>query len=182
MNKIVDNATQIPLLKDVRISTAPMPLYFAHWRGLIDNGVRIRQTIAEPQEQGGLDITLLQREAVKRGVMSIWGSVSTKRLPLEKLAGVEEWLQLFCSKLNLCIRGSKPIERLQLVRTTKPKFLAYYAGFYANYMELTLYIGSGRNRDGADVIRRERSEVDESTRNWDLLAQQLPLTVLVETK
>jgi len=180
MTKIVDISTRIPLLKDVRVRTAPLPLYYAHWRGLVDNAFRIRQTIAEPREHGGLDLVLIQREAVRRGVMSIWGKVPAKKLCLEKLAGAEEWLQKLASKINLSIQGSKPVEKLQLVRTDKPRFLAYYASFYANYMEVVIYIDSGEDIDGASVNRRERSTVDESTRDWKLLAEQLPMTVWVK--
>jgi len=180
MSKITDISVQIPLLKDVRVRTAPMPLYYAHWRGLVDNAFKIRQAIAEPPEHGGLDLVLSQHESVKRGVMAICGRVPAKKLVIEKLAGAEEWLQLFCAKINLCILGSKPIEKLQLVRTDKPRFLAYYAPFYADYMEVVIYIDSGRNIDGANVFRRERSTVDEATRDWKLLAEQLPLTVWVK--
>jgi len=180
MNKITGISMQIPLLRDVRVSTAPMPLYYAHWRGLVDNAFRIRQTIAEPLEHGGLDLTLAQRESVRRGVMTIWGRIPAKNLLTEKLTGAEEWLQQFSAKINLSIRGSKPIEKLQLVRTDKPRFLAYYASFYANYMEVVIYIDSGEDIDGASVTHLPRSRVDESTRDWKLLAEQLPLTVWVK--
>jgi len=180
MSKINDVSVQVPLFKDVRVSTAPMPLYYAHWRGLVDNAFRIRQTIAEPQEHGGLDLTLLQRESVRRGVMTIWGRVPAKKLLIEKVAGAEEWLQQFCAKINLSIQGSKPIEKLQLVRTDKPRFLAYYAPFYANYMEVVIYVDSGEDIDGASVTHLPRSRVDESTRDWKRLAEQLPLTVWIK--
>jgi hypothetical protein len=180
MTETTDISTRIPLLKDVKVRTAPMPLYFAHWRGLVDNAFRIRQTIAEPKEHGGLDLTLSQHESVKRGVMTICGHVPAKDFLTEKLAGAEEWLQKLCSKVNLGIQGSKPIEKLQLVRLTRTRFLAYYASFYANYMEVLIYIDSGEDIDGASVTHRERSRVDESTRDWKLLADQLPVTIWVK--
>ncbi len=183
MSKVTDLSMRIPLLRDVRVRTAHMPLYYAHWRGLVENAFRIRQTIAEPIEHGGLDITLAQHESVKRGVMTIWGRIPAKKLLLEKIAGAEEWLQQFSAKINLSIQGSKPIEKLQLVRTDKPRFLAYYTSFYANYMEAIIYIDSGEDIDGASVTHLPRSKVDESTRDWKLLAEQLPLTVWIkETK
>lgn len=180
MSKITDVETRIPLLGELRVSTAPLPLYYAHWRGLVDNAFRIRQTIAEPITHGGLDLILNQRESVRRGVMTIWGQISTKTLLLEKVAGAQEWLQLLSAKINLAIQGSKPIEKLQLCRTGKPRFLAYYASFYANYMEVVIYMDSGEDIDGASVIHLPRSRVDESTRDWKLLAEQLPLTVWVK--
>jgi len=177
-----DIATKIPLLRDIRVSTAPMPLWYSHWRGLTTNAFIIRQDIATPFENGGLDFSLCQHETVRRGVETIWGKVPTTTLLLNEKAGAEEWLQAICNKINLGIKGSKPIEHLQLARTTKPRFLAYYAPFYANYMELVLYIDDCAHIDGATVTHLPRSRVDESTRDWKRLAEQLPIDVWIEAK
>jgi len=167
----------IPLLKELRVRTAPMPLYFAHWRGLVENALTIRQSIAKD-----LKINLNQRECTHRGVQCIWGKIPIK--PRDLLTpdrkGVEEWLREICTKLNQSIAGSIPIEHLQLCRTDKPHFLAYYASFYANYMEIVLYIDSGAKIDGADVTHLPRSYVDESTRDWKRLAEQLPLEIWIK--
>ena len=167
----------IPLLSELRVKTAPMPLYFAHWRGLADNGMQIRQSIAKD-----LNINLLQRENVRRGVLTIWGKIPAKTLLSPKRNGAEEWLTDICTKINLGISGSIPIDYLRLCRCTKTRFLAYYASFYANYMEIILYIDSGSDIDGATVTHLPRSVVDESTRDWSRLAEQLPLEIWIKTK
>jgi hypothetical protein len=181
MSKPTDIENRVPLLKEVRVATARMPLYYAHWRGLVDNALEIRQTISQPRDRG-FGLTFSQHESVRRGVCTIWGRISAKWFLADKLSGTQEWLQKFCTAINLCIQGSKPIEKLQLVRTDKPHFLAYYASFYANYMEIIIYIDSGEDIDGADVDHLPRSKVDETTRNWKLLAEQLPLEVWIETE
>jgi hypothetical protein len=157
-----------------------MPLYYAHWEGPVGKAFEIRQAIARPLEHGGLDLTLAQHESVRRGVTTIWGAIPAKWLLTGKLTGAEEWLQQISAKINLCILGSIPIEKFQLVRTDKTRFLAYYASFFANYMEVVIYIDSGENIDGASVTHLPRSRVDESTRDWKLLAEQLPLTVWIK--
>ena len=165
----------IPLLNEVRVKTAPMPLYFAYWRGFADNGLIIRQSIAKD-----LGLNFLQRENVRRGVLTIWGKIPAKDLISSQRNGAEEWLKQILNKINLAIQGSTPIQHLQLCRCTKTRFLAYYSSFYANYMEIVIYIDSGSDIDGATVEHLERSKVDETTRDWKRLIEQLPLEIWIK--
>lgn len=168
----------IPLLKEIQVKTAPMPLYYAMWGSVITPALGIRQALSDPRFS--IQLYTGQYESVRRGVLRIHGQVSDTFLLDPVRNGAEEWINQLVSVINLSIRGSQPISHLQLCRTTKPKFLAYYAPFYANYMEFVLYIGSCRKRDGATVISLPRSSVDESTRDWKRLAEQLPLDIWIK--
>lgn len=175
MKEITD---QVPLLEEVQIHNPPMPLWYAHWTELANIALQIRQHIARPLRKGGLDFSLTQYENTQRGIVTLRGQVSYKQFIREQSAGVAAWLQRLCTLINLKTFGSKPIEKIRLVRT-RQGFLAYYGGFYSNQIEIVIYIGSGEDIDGATVIHLERSKVDEETRDWKLLAQQLPATVWV---
>ena len=167
----------IPLLSEIRIKTAPMPLYYVHWAGLNQLGFSIRQSLAE---ENTLGLIFNQHESTRRGVETIWGRIPVSYLLTPNKNGAEEYLKTICNTINLKIKGSRAIERLQLCRCAKTRFLAYYAHFYGDYMELVIYIDSGENVDGATVTHLPRSHVDEATRDWKLLASQLPLTLWIK--
>lgn len=172
--------THIPLLKEVRVSTAPMPLHLVFWESIYPIGFKIRQALAMPMDEGGVGLITLQRENVRRGVLTIWGKLSARYLLNPKRSGAEEWLRKVVSTINLAIKGSKPINHLQLCRCTKTKFLAYYVSFYSNYLEFVLYLDNGSDIDGATVVHMPRSHVDETTRDWKRITEQLPLEVWIE--
>jgi len=170
---------KIPDLTQVQIDNNPMPLWYSHWGLFHKIAFDIRQHVAKPYNDGGLNFYLNQNENTKRGVETLYGTVSCRQfLTPEGLSGVDDWIKQLCSLINLKTAGSQPIENLELVQTSQG-FLAYYGKFYSNQMEIKLYIGANENIDGATVIYRKRSEVDQGTRKWDLLVEQLPLTVWV---
>jgi len=168
----------IPLLDNVQVNNNPMPLHWVHWRLFHTVAFDIRQHVSKPLNLGGLDFTLTQYENTQRGIETIRGIASYKEL-LKDGAGAEAWLKRLCTLINLKIQGSSPIEKLNLVRTTQD-YLAYYGVFFSNNMEIILYLGSGEDINGATVIHFGRSKVDEKTRDWTRIAQQLPQEVLVE--
>jgi len=173
----------VPYLTDIQAVNQPLSLWHAHWRGLVETAFQIRQKVSEPINRGGLDFLLMQYENTKRGVETLRGQVQSKRFLKDKKAGVDEWIKWLCTIINDKIAGFKQIEKITLVRLPTTEFLAYYGPFFSNQMEIILYIGSREDTDGATVIHRERSEVDMTTRNWDLLSEYLPQTVLInETK
>jgi len=167
----------IPLLSEVLVKTAPMPLWYSHWSGLHKVAFDIRQELADER---GLGLIFHQYESTRRGVERVWGRISAKYLLDPKKVGASEYLSAICAGVNLKIRGSKPIESLILCRCPKTRFLVYYAPFYGNYMELLIYIDSGEDVDGASVTHLPRSRVDESTRDWKRLAEQLPLEIWIK--
>lgn len=170
----------IPLLSEVRVKTAHMPLHLVFWKSIFPIGFGIRQALATPLTEDGLGLTTLQRESIRRGVLTIWGKLGASYLLDPKRNGTEEWLRKVVSTINLAIKGSKPINHLQLCRCSKTRFLAYYAPFYSNYLEFVLYIDDGSDIDEATVIHLPRSYVDESTRDWKRLAEQLPLEIWIK--
>jgi len=172
--------TEVPLLSEIQISNAPLPLWHSHWGGLVKIAFDIRQHIARPIKKGGLDLTLSQNENTKRGVETIQGLVSYKKfIQPQRTAGIEAYISRLCTLINLKTLGSKPIEKLRLARTQQ-KHLLYYGAFYNNQMEIVIYIGSGEDINGATVVHLKRSYVDETTRDWNLLAEQIPQTVWVK--
>jgi len=177
----IEIETRIPLLEDIRIRNQPLPLWYGHWVEMSRLALKMRQHIARPIDEGGLDFLLSQYENTQRGLETLRGQIIWKQNP-NKETGQESWLKLLCTKINLHTEGSKPIEKLQLTRLSRQHtyHLAYYGFFYCNQMEIIIYIGSGRDIDGADVTHLPRSRVDESTRDWKLLAGQLPLEIWIK--
>lgn len=155
-----------------------MPIYFAHWRWLVETAFSIRQEVSLPIEKGGLGFLLNQYENQRLGVETLRGSVKAKDFLKDKKVGVEAWLNKLCYVINQKIRGYSPIEKLEFVML-KDGFLAYYGSFYSNRMEIIIYIGSRQDIDGAIVLQRERSKVDITTRDWKALSEYLPQTIWV---
>ena len=171
---------EVPLLDEIKVRNQPLPLYYVHWRSLIQNAYEVRRVVSRPINDGGLDFLMTQRENTERGVETITGIALTKSL-LEKHNGAEAWFKRLSGLINSQTKGAKPIEHLRLARTTQG-FLCYYAPFYSDQMEIVIYIGSGTDIDEADVIKRERTRVDEETRDWKKLAQQLPSEIWIENR
>jgi len=170
---------QIPTLEEVQVRNHPMPLYHAHWRGLVETAYAIRQEVAAPLEDEGLDFLLTQYENTQRGVETLRGQVLSKYFLKEQKAGVEAWLSRLCYLINQKTKGYKPLEKLQLVLLTRQNtnFFAYYGKFYSDQMEIIIYIGSREDIDGALVFHRQRSNVDLKSRDWSVLAEYLPEVV-----
>ena len=168
----------VPYLEEIKVHNQSLPLHYVHWRSLIINAYEIRRVISRPIDQGGLDFLMNQRENTERGVETIFANATTKSL-LEKQNGAEYWLKRLSGMINSQTKGAKPMERLRLART-RQEFLCYYSPFYSDQMEIVLYIGSGEEIDEADVIKRDRSKVDEETRDWIKLASQLPIEIWIE--
>lgn len=176
MKRVIDETT-IPLLKDVLVRNHPMPLWYAHWIEPTNLALQIRQHVARPLKKGGLDLTLQQYENTHRGIVTIRGIVPYEKFLKFDKSGTEEWLCRLITLINLKILGGKTIENIILTRTHKPKHLAYYGSFYSDQMDLIIYTGSGEKIDHATVVHMPRSFVDETTRDWSLLLQRLPLEV-----
>lgn len=168
-----------PYLSEVRVVNPPLPLWHAHWRGLVETAFLIRQKVSEPLEKGGLNFTLTQYENTARGVETLRGEVNSKKFLKEKKAGVQSWISWLCTIINERIKGFNPIERLRLVQLPSTNFLAYYGAFYSKQMEIIIYIGSREDEDGATVVHRKRSEVDITTRDWKVLGEVLPQVVWI---
>jgi len=175
----IETKFHIPTLEEVQVRNHAMPLYHAHWRGLVDTAFAIRQEVASPIKDDGLDFLLMQYENTQRGVETLRGQVFSKEFLKEKKAGVEAWLSRLCYLINRNIKGYKPLEKLQLVLLTRhnTNFFAYYGTFYSDQIEIIIYIGSREDIDGALVFHRQRSSVDLKTRDWSVLAEYLPQTV-----
>ena len=167
----------VPLLKEIKIRNRAMPLWYVHWEGLVGIGLRIRQHVARPMKKGGLDFTMSQNENTQRGVLTIVGHRKYAKL-LKEGIGAEAWLRRLITVINLETQGAQPIERFRLCRTNK-ELLAYYSPLCSKQLEVVLYIDSGTEVDGADMIHLERSHVDVETRDWQRLTDQLPLDIWV---
>lgn len=170
----------IVYLDQVQVRNHPLPLWHAHWRGLVDTAFEIRQQVALPLRKGGLNLTLAQYENTQRGVETLRCQVVSKEFLRNKKAGVEAWISRLCYIINQKIRGFHPIEKLQRVVIRNTNYFAYYGTFLSNQMEIIIYVGSGEDIDGATVFHRKRSEVDETTRDWTLLEEYLPQTVWIK--
>jgi len=167
-----DIEIQIPLIETIKVRNPSIPLYDSIWELLAHKAIRIRQDTARPINNGGLEFILVQRENTQRGIESLIGHVEYK-----PNSGLDAWIQRLMSLINLELRGSQQLEQLRLARN-KLGFLVYYGSCYSNRMELILYIGSREDIDKAIVEHRKRSTVYE--RNWQLLAQQLPMDIWVK--
>lgn len=171
----------VPLLAEIKVHNQSLPLYYAHWRGLMDNAYEIRRIVSRPIYDGGLNFLMTQRENTERGVETIIGNATSKGL-LEEKNGAKVWLTRLGGLINSQTKGAKqPVERLRMARTTQ-EFLCYYAPFYSDQMEIVLYIDSRKDVDEADVIERPRTELLVDTRDWKRLASQLPFEVWIENK
>lgn len=184
MSETISGTPPVPLLEEVWVRNGRLPLWDIAWVGLVELGLRIRQRVSLPINRKGLNIKLNQNETTKRGVLTIWARLPYKKFAKpKKKAGVDSYIEYLCSLINLVIQGYEPIRTLQLARTTQDcRHLAYYGTFYSKRMEVILYIGSGRDIDGATTVHMRRSYVDEETRDWDLLLEQLPLTILIRSE
>jgi hypothetical protein len=163
---------EIPLIDAIKVRNPPIPLYDSMWELLAHKAMRIRQDVARPIKDGGLEFTLRQIENTRRGVESVIGEAE-----YQPNSGLDAWIQGLMSLINLELRGSQQLEQLRLTRN-KFDFLIYYGSCYNNRMELVFYIGSREDIDKAIVEHRKRSTVYE--RNWQLLAQQLPMDIWVK--
>jgi len=171
----------IPFLDEIRVQNLPLPLHYAHWRGIHQTAFEIRQIIASPD--GGLDFILTQYDNTRRGVETIQGAKLSKDFMVtEKKTGIEEWLNQLCFLINQKIKGFKPIEKLERVvlRDQKTYSLAYYGSFYADQMEIIIRLGFREKEDGATVTRRHRSQVDITTRDVELLSEWFPQTIWIK--
>lgn len=176
---MTETTARIPFIDTVRVRNHPLPLWHAHWRGLVNTAFGIRQETAIPIGKGGLDFHLTQYENTRTGVETLRGQVMAKDFLKDKKAGVEAWINRLCYVINQCIRGYKPIEQVRIVML-KDGYLAYYGSFYSEQMEIIIYIGSRDDIDGATVFHRRRSEVDLKTRDLELLTEFLPETIWIK--
>lgn len=175
-----ESNSRIPYLNEIQVVNPPLPLWHAHWRGLVETAFLIRQKVSEAPKKGGLNFILTQYENTQRGIETLRGQVNSKHFLKDKKSGVESWISWLCTIINEKIKGFKQIEKLQLVLLPATNFFGYYGSFYSDQMEIILYIGSREDVDEADVIRRERSEVDITTRDWETLSEFLPQTVWIK--
>lgn len=173
------NIPFIPYLSKIKIHNQPLPLWHAHWRGLVETAFLIRQETATPLERGGLSFLLTQHENTESGIETLRGQVLAKEFLKDKKVGVEAWVNKLCYLINQLIKGYRPIERLKLVMLENG-FLAYYGSFYSDQMDIIIYLGSRDDIDGATTIHRKRSEVDIQTRDLNLITEFLPQEIWIK--
>jgi len=164
---------ELPKLEDIKISNPSVPLFTLFWEHLNRLGFSIRQEIAKPIKDGGIDRDTFQNEVVRRGILSI--KLIIPYNAKNQFSGVGALIKQVMNIVNLKLYGSSyPLKELRLCRTNRD-FLCYYGICYHENVELVIYIGSWEDADESDLLSLERSKV--INRNWQMLAQQLPQTI-----
>jgi len=167
---------ELPRLEEIKVTNPSTPLFALFWEHLNRLGFSIRQEIAKPIKDGGIDRDTVQYEVTRRGMLSI--KLNIPYNAKNQFSGVGALIKQVMNIVNLKLYGSAyPLKELRLCRTNRD-FLCYYGTCYHENIELTIYIGSWRDVDESDHLARARSEV--INRNWKMLAQQLPQTIEVK--
>ena len=169
-------AFELPLLEEIQVKNSSVPLFAVFWMHLNQLGFSIRQELAKPIKDGGIDRNSAQYEVTRRGILSIKFAIPYNKKT--QFQGVDAIIRQIMNIINLKLFGSSyPLTELKLCRTNRD-FLCYYGNCYHENIEVIIYIGSWEDADESDLIPRKRSEV--ANRNWKLLAQQLPQTIMVK--
>ncbi len=167
---------ELPRLEEIEIKNPSVPLYAVFWMHLNQLGFSIRQELAKPIKDAGIDKNSFQHEVTRRGILSIKLAIPYNKET--QFSGVDAIIKQIMNIVNLKLFGSSyPLNELKLCRTNRD-FLCYYGVCYHDNIELVIYIGSWEDVDESDLISKERSKV--VNRNWQLLAQQLPQTIWVK--
>ena len=167
---------ELPRLEDIQINNPSVPLYAVFWSHLNQLGFSIRQELAKPIQNGGIEKTSVQYEVTRRGILSIKLFIPYNKKT--QFSGVDALIKQTMNLINLKLFGSSyPLKELKLCRTNRD-FLCYYGSCYRKNIEVVIYIGSWEDADESDLIPRKRSIV--ANRNWALLVQQLPQTIWIK--
>jgi len=143
---------ELPKLADLKINNPQVPLYVIFWEHLNRLGFSIRQEIAKPIKDGGVNRDTFQNEICRRGILSI--KLIIPYNGKNQFSGAGALIKQVMNIVNLKLyKSSYPLNTLRLCRTNRD-FLCYYGTCYNDNIELVIYIGSWEDADESTHIPR----------------------------